>query len=209
MRCAGMVGRCFLVLLVATCCGAVQAADRSAQLCRLLLAQSGIEVADRELAVEQAGTQQVAADEIFALVDGLWKSQVVERLTYLRARHDKDTTRLSVAREGSALLRARAARDQYLALCGPGEHRSVGEAYRGFLKADCDLNGLDVEIARVDLAFTSEVKESVLDLRRNDVATRQEVIRAERDVKLVEQELAGAQARSQACRAALDVQPGK
>jgi hypothetical protein len=206
-----MPGRGLLVLLAVSFCGVAQAEDRSALLCRLLLAQSGIDVDERELEIRQAETEQEAAAEIFTLVDSLWKNQVVERLIFLGARHSKDVTRLSVARQKSALQRDLAAREQYLALCGPGDHkagRSVDEAFLGYRQADCDLRGLDVEIAKVELAFREEVRDSVLDLRKNDVATRQEVIRAERDVKLVRQELDSALSRSQTCGRELGARPG-
>ena len=52
----------------------------------------------------------------------------------------------------------------------------------------------------MELAFQKEVRDSVLDLRKNDVATRQEVIAAERNVELVRQELENALERWQACR---------
>ena len=78
--------------------------------------------------------------------------------------------------------------------------RSVDEAFRAYRETDCDLRGLNLEIAKVELVFRKEVRDSVLDLRKNDVATRQQVIAAERNVELVRQELENALARSQACR---------
>ncbi len=211
MRHAGILGRGFVVLLAATFGSAVHAEDRSASLCRLVLEQTRNEVGDHELAVQQAETEREAAAEIFGLVDGLWKKQLIERLIFLRARHNKDVTHLAVAREKKALLRHLAERDQYLSLCGGSEDqpgRSVDEAFRSYRETDCDLRGLNVEIAKVELVFRKEVRDSVLDLRKNDVATRQEVIAAERNVELVRQELGNALARSQTCRRELGAQPG-
>ncbi len=211
MRHAGILGRGFVVLLAATFGSAVHAEDRSALLCRLLLEQARIEVGDHELAVQQAETERQAATEIFALVDGLWKKQLIERLIFLRARHNKDVTRLAVAREKNVLQRGLAERDQYSALCDGGDNRSgrsVDEAFRTYRETDCDLRGLNVEIAKVELVFRKEVRDSVLDLRQNDVATRQEVIAAERNVELVRQELENALARSRTCRRELGAQPG-
>ncbi len=196
-------GHGILVLLAVAFASAVHAEDRSASLCRLLLEQARIEVADHELAVQQAETERQAAEEIFALADGLWKKQLIERLIFLRAQHNRDVTHLAVARAKKASQRGLAERDQYLALCGGGDNRSgrsVDEAFRTYRETDCDLRGLNVEIAKVELVFRKEVRDSVLDLRENDVATRQEVIAAERTVKLVRQELDNALARWQTCR---------
>ncbi len=196
-------GHGILVLLAVAFASAVHAEDRSASLCRLLLEQARTEIGDHELAVQQAETERQAAAEIFALVDGLWKKQLIERLIFLRARHNKDVTRLAVAREKNVLQRGLAERDQYSALCGGGDNRSgrsVDEAFRTYRETDCDLRGLNAEIAKVELAFRKEVRDSVLDLRKNDVATRQQVIAAERNVELVRQELENALARWQACR---------
>ena len=203
MRHAGILGRGFVVLLAATFGSAVHAEDRSALLCRLLLEQARIEVGDHELAVQQAETERQAAAEIFSLVDGLWKKQLIERLIFLRAQHNKDVTHLAVAREKNALQRGLEERDQYFALCGGGDNpegRSVDEAFRTYRETACDHRGLNAEISKVQLAFRKEVRDSVLDLRENDIATRQEVIAAERNVKLVRQELDNALARWQTCR---------
>ena len=156
MRHAGILGCGFVVLLAATFGSAVHADDRSASLCRLLLEQVRTEVGDHELAVQQAETEREAAAEIFALVDGLWKKQLIERLIFLRARHNKDVTHLAVAREEKALQRGLAEREQYLSLCGGDDSRSgrsVDEAFRSYRETDCDLRGLNLEIAKVELVF--------------------------------------------------------
>ena len=49
---------------------------------------------------------------------------------------------------------------------------------------DCHRIGKDLAIAEVDLAYRNELLASVRDLRKHNEATRQDVIRAERDIEM-------------------------
>ncbi|MHC4429967.1 MAG: hypothetical protein ACYS0D_15410, partial [Planctomycetota bacterium] len=85
-----------------------------------------------------------------------------------------------------------------------GARSAYERAYVRYVKADCDNLSKDAEIAEVDLAYRKEVLASVRDLRENDVAPRQEVILAERNVDLARKRLGSGRLRTESCRERLE-----
>ena len=77
-------------------------------------------------------------------------------------------------------------------------------SYLRYREADCDALATAKAIAEVNLAFSRELLANVLDLRENHVATRQDVIVAERDVELSRKRLEDATRRVAACREELE-----
>jgi hypothetical protein len=176
--------------------------------CRLLLREEAGEREDLELAVELAASERVATEEIFGLLDGLWKNDAVQRLVYLAGKHDRDVAKLAYERQGLLLERQDALIDQLRLVCGetPSEDLSESDrlaydrAHARYLKADCGRLAKQTEMARVDLAYRQELLESMRDLRENDVATRQDVILAERDLAKARQRLEQGGPRVERCR---------
>ena len=176
-------------------------------ICVLILHQERVELEERELAVDLAVSRLAADESIFALVDALWKEDLIERLRYLSAKHDRDVAVIDVKRRELLLQRQDALIEQLAITCSPpGDKETEAdrdarrkEAHRHYLQADCHRIGKDLAIAEVDLAYRTEVLASVMDLRENDVATRQDVIRAEERVELARQRVEHHAPRVQAC----------
>jgi hypothetical protein len=182
--------------------------DAPHPLCRFILHDERTERDDLELEVGLARSELDAAEQIFLLLDDLWKNDAVERLLFSRGKHDRDVAALELERRRLLLERQVAIVEQYDLFCGAvfadrvtdEDRRAMDVAHRRYRKADCDALAVSVAIAASDLEFQREVLASVVDLRRNDVATRQDVILAERDVEMTEKRQEQAKRRVQRCR---------
>jgi hypothetical protein len=178
--------------------------EGSHPLCMLARYEERLDLEARELAVDRADSRLVAAEQIFALVDALWKDELIERIVHLAAKHDRDVAQVDVKRQRLALRRQQAVVEIYESYCSTtgdekARTRSLEEAQRKYLQADCHRIGKDLAIAEADLAFHTEWLASILDLRENGVATAQEVILAEEDVEVARNEVRYHQPRVQAC----------
>jgi hypothetical protein len=181
--------------------------DPSHPFCRLLLLEERNEREDLELAVDLAASDLAAAEQIYQLFEGLWKADAVERLLYLRGKHSRDVSKLDHERLLLLLERQDALIDQLRLACSEtsseklsqDERSAYDRAHARYLKADCGRLTKETAIARVDLTYLQEVLHSVRDLRENDVATRQEVIVAERNVEQARKRLAQGGLRTARC----------
>ncbi len=162
-------------------------------ICPLVLHQERVDHEERELAVDLAVSRLAASDSIFTLVDQLWENDAVERMVYLAAKHDRDVAEIRVKRQRLLLKRQEAEVEQYASVCSPMNSEETAAdrrarrdaAHRQYLQVDCHRIGKDLAIAEVDLTYRSELLASVRDLRKHEVATRLDVIRAERDLEMV------------------------
>ena len=168
-------------------------ADEAAHpICPLVLHQERVYLEERELAVDLAVSRLAAAESIFTLVDQLWEKDAVERMVYLAAKHDRDVAEIEMKRQRLLLKRQEAEVEQYASVCSaPGSEETAAdrrarfdEARRQYLQVDCHRIGKDLAIAEIDLTYRSEVLASVRDLRKHNVATAQDVIRAVRDADM-------------------------
>ncbi len=186
----------------------VVAQEGFAGLCPLFLQQMQTEREDLELAVQTDETLLEVAEEIFVLVDGLWQNDLFERLPYLGVKHRRDVAEISLELARRRLGRQQTVVEQYsLACSAPPEQaqtaddrRALEEAHQRYLDADCEVRMLDVAVFEVDLEYHQEVLASARDLRQSDIASRQEVLFAERDVELTLQQLEQARQRTARCR---------
>ena len=161
-------------------------------ICPLVLHQEQVNREERELAVDLAVSHLAASESIFTLVDQLWKDDAVERMVYLTVKHDHEVAEIEVRRQRLLLKRQEAVVEQYTSVCSPagaeetaaGRPARLDEARRLYLQVDCHRIGKDLAIAEVDLTYLSELLASVRDLRKHEVATRLDVIRAERDLEM-------------------------
>ena len=190
------------------------AEDPSHPLCRLLLREEQAERDDLELEVGLAGAELTAAEEIFKLLDQLWKDDAVERILFLAGKHDRDAAKLEQEHRALLVERQDALIDQYRLLCDApsgeiAEERraAVERTYQRYLGLECDRLAKEVAIARVDLAYRQEVLVSVRDLRENSVATRQDVVLAERNVELARKRNEHGSRRVENCRGEIADKP--
>ena len=169
------------------------AADEAVHpICPLVLHQERVDHEERELAVDLAVSRLAASESIFTLVDQLWENDAAERMVYLAAKHDRDVAEIQVKRQRLLLKRQEAEVEQYASVCSPLDSGETApdrrarrnETHRQYLQVDCHRIGKDLAIAEVDLAYRNELLASVRDLRKHNVATRPDVIRAERDVEM-------------------------
>lgn len=204
VRCLGVAASILSALAAAS---AVTADNVEHPECALILHEERAELEQWELAVKLAESRLAAAESIFALVDELWKDELIEQFLHLTAKHERDVAVIDVKRRKLLLKRQDALIEQFEIICSPPADKQAEsdrvarreEARRRYLQADCHSIGKDLAIAEVDLAYHTEVLASVNDLRENGVATRQDVIRAEEDVELALQRIRHHAPRVQAC----------
>ncbi len=196
-------------VLALSAAGAVQGTRQPASLiCPLVLQEEQVERDDLDLHLQLALTQMQAAERIHTLLEDLWKKQAVQRLVYLRARHDRDVAVIEHDRARSMLGRQEAALAQYRLACetlsgsgGTGALLAASDALRGYRGAQCDVLAADERRAGADLSYFEEVLVSVRDLRASDVGTEQDVIIAERDVEMARKSQEQTRTRIARCRA--------
>jgi len=194
---------------------AAAATDPSRSMCLFLVERERSDRDDLALEVDLARSRLSAAQQIFDLLDGLWGEQAVERLLWLAGRHERDVARLEQSLAQQRLARQEAVVDQYAAYCaalvegdaGKARGEALQERFTDYRRAECDGLATRAEIASVDLDYQKEWRASILDLRENNVATRQDVIRAERDVEMADRRLAALRARAASCRRELPSVP--
>jgi hypothetical protein len=177
-------------------------------LCSLLRLQHRLELEDLELEVQHDETRLRVAEELYALVEGLWQNDIMERLPYMGVKHRRDAALVSLELSRQELERQHAIFDQYELACAPPSEEqrssegggSIEEAFARYEVADCAVRELEVRAFEVDLEYYNEVLDASQSLRLNDVASRQQVLFAERDVEVTEQQLAQARRRVERCR---------
>ncbi|MEE2776754.1 MAG: hypothetical protein VYE73_08320 [Acidobacteriota bacterium] len=186
------------------------AQDSLYELCPLLLFERESELDELALAIQLDETRLALAEEIFVLQNGLWKNDMVERLTYLEAKHHRDVAAVSLERARWRLERQQAVVRQFrLGCAGVSEEDkaqqrtlAIKEAHRRYLAADCEVRALDVAVVEVNLGHHQEDLKSVINLQQNDIASREQVMFAERDVEMLIEQLEQARQRAEHCPAA-------
>ena len=178
-----------------------QAQDGLAALCPLLVQEAQTDLDDLALAIQLDETRLQLAEEIFVLLDGLWQNDAVERLSYLEGKHHRDVAEVSLERARHRLVRQHAVVEQYGLVCSAEEpagegQRALERAHQRYLEADCEVRELDVAVVEVNLGHHEENLKSILELRANDIASRLQVLLAERDVELMLKELEHSRQRS-------------
>ena len=201
--------RLFVALVACTAaCSLLSATPVTAQegfagLCALFAEQNRVGLEDVELEVRQEEIRLAVAEEIYQLLEDLWTNDLVERLPYLGVKHRRDVARLSLERTRHQVNRQQAVADQYLHACTgqteSSDGRSLEEIQQQYLDAECEVRALDVAIFEVDLEYQREVLDSAQSLRQNDIASRQQVLFAERDVGLTVAQLEQARRRISLC----------
>lgn len=155
--------------------------------CRVLLIE---ESTFRDRLVDELERSRIDSDatqQIFELLDGLWANQAVERLAWLAGKNDRDQAAVEL-RINRALLDRQDARIARLELiCGEESEDRKDELealFREYEAAHCRVLAQRVEAARVMVEYHREVLDSIRDLYENELAARQDIIRAERDLAI-------------------------
>jgi len=195
-------------LLLSTAASPLVAPQPGPALCDLVLAEERFERDDFERDVELALSEREAAGKIFDLVEALWNKQAIEEIVFLRARHDRDATRIDYDRAGHVLERKEASLEQVAAVCEAAEggakaaaaRRRADKAFDRYRLASCKVLEDDERRAATDLTFSEALLASVLDLRANNVAAEQDVILAQREVEKASKRREQAHRRVGICR---------
>lgn len=176
-----------LSALIALAFPAMASSEGRPVICPLVLQQERRAAEERELEIELAESRLAASAAIFALVDELREKDAVRRIVFLAAKHERDVAEIELTRQRLLLKRQEAELAQYESVCSADSDASrsgLEQAHARYTQADCHRIGKELAIAEVDLVYFEEVKLSVLDLREHNVATQQDVIRAESDVEM-------------------------
>jgi hypothetical protein len=184
------------------------AVDASGPWCRLVLYQEQVRREDVALDLDLARSREVAAAEVFVLLEGLLEVEAVQELVYLAGKHERDATRLETERHELALRRQEDAVDQLRVICDSlndgemtdEERRAVDEEFLGYRRVDCSERERRAAIAHVHLEYRQAVLESFRDLRESDVATKQDIIISERNVDLARKRLEDLKGRATSCQ---------
>jgi hypothetical protein len=184
---------------------AAQSAETPTVICDIAIHEEQQELEEARLAVDLARTDFNAFEEVFLLIDGLWEADAIPELVYLEARYDRNSARLVLERADLMLERQLALVDAYRLACGKDKPSntdgdSLQELLRRYRRTDCDQQAKAIKIAKTDLEFSRVLLKSVLSLRKGEVATKQDVIFAERDVERGTKRLVDAENRTAACR---------
>jgi hypothetical protein len=196
-----------VALLAATI--ATRAADVVEPICALAIHEESLDLEDAVLDVQLYRSTFAAYTEIYEMIAALEKDDAIDRMTYLRARYDRDAAKLDLERADLQLIRQEALIEQLRLACAEaqgdpdeGRTRQLRRVYLRYRQADCDQQAKAIEIAKTNLEFNKQWLAGMLDLRQQ-VSTQPDVIRARLDVTLEEQRRDDASRRTAACREAL------
>jgi hypothetical protein len=176
-------------------------------LCPAAIDEERRELEELRLGVDLGRSNVAAFEKIYELVEGLWKADATDRMTWIRAKYDRDAARLALEEADWIVRRQEALLEQYRIACDSAggaaptkeARQAAARAYRHYREAHCGALGKAVEVAATKLAFDREWLASILDLRAGNVATVQDVILAELEVEREEKRLKDARSRAGEC----------
>jgi hypothetical protein len=186
------------------------AQDLPTSVCEVAIHEEYVELEDYRIAVDLAKSNYDAYLKIFKMIEDLYSGNtIIPRMDYVKAKYDRDAARLELERSNLILERQGALVEQYRLICKRAESdkeasiSAIQNEYLKYRRADCDSLAKGVEVAATNLEFNREYLQSILDLRKENFATRSQVILAELDVELEEKNLEDTKRRTAACRAEL------
>jgi hypothetical protein len=201
-----------LILLALGPGPALFADDELPQLCRLVLHEETNDREDFELELDIARTNVRATEDVFSLLDELWKENATERLRYLLGRRNRDFALVDEKRADVVLKRQGALLEESRLLCladGSGEankeqRSAIVKAHDRYLALDCERLSHRIEMAKVELDYAERVQEAYIDLREFAAAAPIEVMEWNYKVEVAHKRLAHTKRRTASCRAALE-----
>ena len=185
------------------------AQDLPASVCEVAIHEEYVELEDYRNAVDLAQSSYEAYLKIFEMIEGLYSANTIPRMDYVKGKYDRDAAKLELERSNLILERQDALVEQYRLVCKTTESdnesniSAIQSEYLKYRQADCDSLSKGAEVAATNLEYNREYLQSILDLRKENFATRTQVILAELDVELEEKNLEDTQRRAASCRAEL------
>ena len=198
-----------VAVLLAGSSGWTMAQDLPQPVCDLVIHDELAELGDARIAVALARSDFQAYLQIYEMIEGLWKAEAIGRMTWVKAKHDRDAAAAGLEEADLLLERQTLLVAQYRMICdsgvAPSKERSkvIRTAYLRYRKADCDSLSKTIEVAKINLEYQREFRTSILDLLEGNVATKADVILAELEVERQEKIHADAKHRAAACRTEL------
>ena len=190
-------------LLFALATAAPHAARAGASaLCPLDLAEARFDLGTLEEAERIAPIDLAEAQAIVELLEPLWERRLTERPRYLAWKHRRDTRRGLAARTKTERQQGQARLDLLQRECAQAEG-GVAEAAGRYAALGCTLLQHDAKFATVDVAYRREVLDGKNELRREDVATKQELLAAHYAHERARAALDSRRARARRCKASL------
>jgi hypothetical protein len=185
-----------------------RAQDLSAPVCRIAVYEEFSELEDARITVDLAKSDFAAYERIFEMIKGLWQTETIPKMDYLKAKYDRDSAKLKLERADLVLERQAALVEEYRLICGiaasgNGKQDRAGEirkVYLQYRRADCGSLAKSIEIAATNLEYNREYMKKILDLRKEKFASNTQVVLAELDVEREEKSIADAKRRVAACR---------
>jgi hypothetical protein len=191
---------------------AVNAQEIRYPLCDLVIYEEMSELEDARISVDLAKSDFAAYEKIFEMIEGLWKAETIPYMAYVEAKYDRDAARLVLEQADLILERQAALVEQFQLMCNQvdrggdtkGRDTAIDGLYLRYRRLDCEALAKSVDIAETNLEFDREYLKSIVKLRRQNNATKTQVILAELDVEREEKSLADAKRRTAKCRTDLD-----
>jgi hypothetical protein len=210
--------RLAILLLVSLALGPALFADNElAQLCKLVLHEETNKREDLKLELDIARTEVQATEDVFSLVDELWKEEATELLRYLGNKRNRDFALVDERRAEVVLQRQDALLEEARLLCQIGasgessaeQRKANAKAHDRYLSRDCERLALRIEMAEVELDYAERVRDAYIDLRQFAAAAAIDVMEWNYEVEVAHKKLEHAKRRTRSCRAALGLPPKK
>jgi hypothetical protein len=204
-------GLLLAVLLVIAGATPASAQNYPAPVCEVVIYEELSELADARIAHDLAKTDFAAYEKIFDMIKGLYDAKTIPDMDYIKAKYDRDSSKLKLDKTELILERQGALVDQYRLICNgtmsdsgtQDRAKAIRKAHLHYRRADCDALAKGIEIAANNLDYNRQYQQKIVKLRQEKFATNTQVVLADRDVELEEKSLADAKSRTEACRSEL------
>ena len=180
--------------------------DIAANICAAEIHEESVKLDDYRHDVDLARSNYESYLKIFKMIESLHEGNTIPRMDYVKARFNRDATKLELEKAGLVVERQAALVEQYRLACGMSEAkkqetgRAIRKVYLEYHRSDCDSLAKGAEVAATNLEYNREYLKSIKDLRKENQATQTQVILAELDVELEEKNLADEERRAASCR---------
>jgi len=177
-------------------------------ICPLLEHERGRALEDYQLELGLIENEYQSRRKIFEMVAKLWAVRSIEKEAYLDYRRLRDRTKVRVGRMKIQIAQQKSILDQYELTCGQvrgdstvGEIRDrIIERHGRYRQLDCELLDKDVEIAKIDYEYDSEILRSTRTLVKSNIKTKFQLVIEEHDLSQSKARVEGFRRRATACK---------
>jgi hypothetical protein len=205
------IGLLFFLFLFTGSLIAGVAQDLSSSVCDVMIYDEQVELEDARNDADLAKSDFAAYERIFGMIEKLWKSGTVPDMDYIKAKYDRDASKLKLERADLIIVRQSTLVEQYQMICnrtssGDNQDRAfaIRKAYVRYRQADCDSLAKATDVASTNLEYNRKYLSKIAKLRQENNATQTQIILAELDVEREEKNLADAKRRTMICRTELE-----